>query len=167
MLYCNCAAKYGYHLDFTHLHQPFWRRKWQPTPVFLPGDAHGQRSLVGYSSWGHKESDTTEQLTHTHTLSLKGEREKRWTQSFFKDGLTTDCLEDTVLSHYPFLIPLALAKAAVGHRRAGRNYSTFKVRRGGREKIPLRQGKEQWLRLAGAAVKRYPTSKVRETQVRW
>ena len=31
-----------------------WRRKWQPTPVFLPGKAHGQRSLVGYSPWGHK-----------------------------------------------------------------------------------------------------------------
>ena len=34
--------------------------KWQPTPVFLPGESHGQRSLVGYSPWGHKESDTTE-----------------------------------------------------------------------------------------------------------
>ena len=37
-----------------------WRRKWQPTPVFLPGKFHGQRSLVGYSPWGHQESDTTE-----------------------------------------------------------------------------------------------------------
>ena len=40
-----------------------WRRKWQPTPVFLPGKFHGQRSLVGYSSQNHKESDMTEQ-TH-------------------------------------------------------------------------------------------------------
>ena len=39
-----------------------WRRKWQPTPVFLPGEFHGQRSLVGYSPWGRKESDTTERL---------------------------------------------------------------------------------------------------------
>ena len=39
-----------------------WRRKMQPTPVFLPGQSHGQRSLVGYSSRGHKESDTTERL---------------------------------------------------------------------------------------------------------
>ena len=39
-----------------------WRRKWQPTPVLLPGKFHGQRSLVGYSPWGCKESDTTEQL---------------------------------------------------------------------------------------------------------
>ena len=47
-----------------------------------------------------------------------------------------------------------------------RSYSTFKVRRGGSEEIPLDQGKEQWLCFAGAAVKRFPTSKVRETQVR-
>ena len=44
-----------------------WRREWQPTPVFLPGEFHGQRSLVGYSPWNHKELDTTEELTHTHT----------------------------------------------------------------------------------------------------
>ena len=37
-----------------------WRRKWQPTPVFLPGKSHGQRSLTGYNPLGHKESDTTE-----------------------------------------------------------------------------------------------------------
>ena len=42
-----------------------WRRKWQPTPVFLPGKSHGLRILVGYSPWGHKESDTTEQIHFT------------------------------------------------------------------------------------------------------
>ena len=46
-----------------------WRRKWQPTLVLLPGKFHGQRSLVGYSPWGHKESDTTERL-HFHFLSI-------------------------------------------------------------------------------------------------
>ena len=40
-----------------------WRREWQPTPVFLSGGAHGQRSLVGYGLWGHKESDMTEGLS--------------------------------------------------------------------------------------------------------
>ena len=39
-----------------------WRRKWQPTPVLVPGKVHGLRSLVGYSPWGRKESDMTEQL---------------------------------------------------------------------------------------------------------
>ena len=48
---------------------------------------------------------------------------------------------------------------------AERSYSTFKVRRCGCEEIPLVQGKEQQLCFAGAALKRYPTSKVRETQV--
>ena len=42
--------------------------KWQPTPVLLPGEAHGRKSLVGYSPWGLEESDTTEQL---HFTSLK------------------------------------------------------------------------------------------------
>ena len=40
-----------------------WSRKWKPTPVFLPGKFHGQGSLEGYSSWGHKELDKTEQLS--------------------------------------------------------------------------------------------------------
>ena len=40
-----------------------WRRAWQPTPVFLPGGSHGQRSLAGCSPRGHKDSDTTERLT--------------------------------------------------------------------------------------------------------
>ena len=46
-----------------------WRRAWQPTPVFLPGESHGQRSLAGYSPWGRKESDTTERLStqYLHT----------------------------------------------------------------------------------------------------
>ena len=56
-----------------------WRRKWQPTLVFLPGKAHGQRSLAVCSLWGCKELDTTEQLsmcarsctpTHTHTHTI-------------------------------------------------------------------------------------------------
>ena len=39
-----------------------WRREWPSIPVFWPGESHGQRSLAGYSPWGHKESDTTERL---------------------------------------------------------------------------------------------------------
>ena len=54
-----------------------------------------------------------------------------------------------------------------GCRRAERSYSTFKVRRGSGEEILRVQGKEQQLCFAGAAVKRYRMSKVRETQVRW
>ena len=46
------------------------RRKWQPTPVFLPGESHGQKSLAGYSPWGRKESDTTERPNTTHRMDL-------------------------------------------------------------------------------------------------
>ena len=56
------------------------RRKWEPTPVFLPGKSHGQRNQVGYNPWGYKESDMTEQLsmhataptckTHTETITF-------------------------------------------------------------------------------------------------
>ena len=48
-----------------------WKSKWQPTPGLLPGKSHGQRSLVGYSPWGHKEWDTTEWLhfTSLHFIS--------------------------------------------------------------------------------------------------
>ena len=47
------------------------RRKWQTTPVSLPGEFHGHRSLLGYSPRGRKESDTTERLTHTHTSLVR------------------------------------------------------------------------------------------------
>ena len=40
-----------------------WKREWLPTPIFLPGESYGERSLVGYSPWGHKESETAKQLT--------------------------------------------------------------------------------------------------------
>ena len=42
-----------------------WRKAWRPTPVFLPGKSHGQRGLVGYSAWGHRESGRTELVTLT------------------------------------------------------------------------------------------------------
>ena len=42
-----------------------WRRKWQPTPVFLPGESHVQRSLAGYSPQGHKKLDTTESFSQS------------------------------------------------------------------------------------------------------
>ena len=52
-------------LSHNCTHLTCWRRKWQPSPVPLPGKLHGQRSVVGYSPWGRKESDTTEQLHFT------------------------------------------------------------------------------------------------------
>ena len=47
-------------LHFTHFFLYRWRRKWQPTPVFLPGESQEQRGLAGHGPWGHKGLDTTE-----------------------------------------------------------------------------------------------------------
>ena len=61
-----------------------WRREWQPTPVFLPGESHGQRSLVGYSPWGSKEPDTIERAYtwfrgEVNTLKLDLRSDWIWT----------------------------------------------------------------------------------------
>ena len=61
-----------------------WTKAWQSTPVFLPGESHGWRSLVGYSSCGHKETDTTKQLSTLHARhchrclgSIREQRERK------------------------------------------------------------------------------------------
>ena len=50
-----------------------WRRQWQSTPVFLPGESQGQRSLIGCSPWGPEELDTTEELHFHFSPSCTGE----------------------------------------------------------------------------------------------
>ena len=64
---CLQCRRPGFH---PWVRKILWRRAWQPTPVLLPGESHGQRRLVGYSPWGHKGSDTTEQLILYFLLSL-------------------------------------------------------------------------------------------------
>ena len=54
---------------FVYMYAYLWRRQWHPTPVLLLGKSHGRRSLVGYSPWGRKESDTTERLHFHFSLS--------------------------------------------------------------------------------------------------
>ena len=57
----NAPANAGDKRDGFHPWvRKIWRRAWQPTPVFLPGESHGQRSLADCSLWGHKESDMPE-----------------------------------------------------------------------------------------------------------
>ena len=66
---CHCRRRKRCGFDPWVKKMP-WRRAWQPTPVFLPGESNGQRSLVGYSPWGHKELDTTERLHfHFHIIA--------------------------------------------------------------------------------------------------
>ena len=48
-----------------------WKREWLPTPVFLPGESHEQKSLVGYSPSGHKKTDTTERLSTAQSFSCE------------------------------------------------------------------------------------------------
>ena len=97
-----------------------WRRKWQPTPVFLPGKFHGQRSLVGNSPWDVKESDMTEQLsahTRTHTTSKRiyllpriPGRASLSPSKFFLDGTTVP--HSTTCSGFPLpqsIVHVALA----------------------------------------------------------
>ena len=56
-----CYVKTKEEINFNeHLICGYWRRQWQPTPVFLPGESQGRRSLVGRRLWGRTESDTTE-----------------------------------------------------------------------------------------------------------
>ena len=65
----NWATFTYFHFYFALMYNPHpWRRKWQPTPVFLPGKFHRQRSLTSYSPWGHKESGTVE---HTRTTPIQ------------------------------------------------------------------------------------------------
>ena len=58
---CQCRRYKRYRFD-PWVGKITCRRAWQPTPIFLLGKSHGQMSLVGYSPWGPKELDTTEQL---------------------------------------------------------------------------------------------------------
>ena len=66
-----------------------WRRKWQPTPVFLPGESHGQRRRAGYSPWRRKESDMTERL---HFLLFLGKPGMLQSMESFKESDTTEWL---------------------------------------------------------------------------
>ena len=67
-LICQCRRQKRHRFD-PWVGKILWRRKWQPTPVFLPWEFHGQRSLAGYSPWGHKESDTTWWLNSNNNTS--------------------------------------------------------------------------------------------------
>ena len=73
-----------------------WRRAWQPTPLFLLGKSYGPRSLASHSPWGHKESDTTEQLsTFCHKQSWPS---KRFTV-FLTPGVIPECYNNRSVNH--------------------------------------------------------------------
>ena len=96
------------------LYLPIGRRKWQSTPVLLPGKSHRQRSLVGYSLWGCKQSDTTERL-HFHTMV---EVMKIMVTSFKRSRACTATLSapNPAAGHRRPMLPLETP----GHSRASR-----------------------------------------------
>ena len=72
---CRKCKRQGFDPWVGKIH---WRRAWQPTPVFLPGEFHGQRNLAGYSPCSCKKSDTTERLSTLHLSRTLGVRLPRW-----------------------------------------------------------------------------------------
>ena len=80
-----------------------WRRKWQPTPVFLPGESHGQRSLAGYCPLGHTESDTTEATWHEHSEFLCISSLKRSMLSTIKPYQTDSTVVTTERMELPLI----------------------------------------------------------------
>ena len=75
-----------------------WRRAWQPTPVFLPEESHGQRSPAGNGPWGHKESDTTKATEHTqHTTNKPTDPKVKSTRTnVFKTDISYSTCPDVV-----------------------------------------------------------------------
>ena len=74
-----------------------WRRKWQPTPVFLPGKAHGQRSLAGYSPLGHKESATTEMTKYACMRNFRWEKIMLWIDPWKTHSAWSYMVEELIL----------------------------------------------------------------------
>ena len=67
----TCRRRYKRHRFYPWLGKVSWRRAWKLTPVFMPGESHGQRSLVGYSPYGRKESDVTERILQMKKLKIR------------------------------------------------------------------------------------------------
>ena len=84
-----------------------WRRKWQSTPVFLPGKSHGWRRLVGYSPWGCKELDTTERL---HFLSNELEPQVAQVAHLFRCLLGFLLFSPVISCSWILILPLGFLK---------------------------------------------------------
>ena len=76
------------------------RRAWQPTPVFLPGESHGQKSLASYSPWGHKESDTTEVTEHACSMCVRPCVSPTPVCPDFAGGVLCLCVSELVMTTY-------------------------------------------------------------------
>ena len=89
---CQCGRHKRWEFDPWIWKIP-WKRAWQPTPIFLPGESHGQRSLAGYSPWGYKESDTTEHTTIHTTWHLNRQGPQQSRCQVFNENSSLTCPE--------------------------------------------------------------------------
>ena len=105
-----------------------WRREWQPTPVFSPGEFHGQGSLTGCSPWDCKESDTTQQLIHTYIQDLNIYFSKKDTQTANKHEKMlniTNCWGNTNQNHSKTLPHICQDGHYQNHRRQVLTWSNW------------------------------------------
>ena len=86
---CQCSRHKRFEFN-PWVRMILWRKKWQPTPLFLSGESHGLKSLAGYSPWGYKESNTTEATKHMHM------RRTNWQTIVIKIGCCSErkCTSD-------------------------------------------------------------------------
>ena len=77
-----------------------WRRAWQPTQVFLPGESRGQGSLAGYRPWGHKELETTEHWCHSHINDLERSEYSFYYLGIFRNVIMSETLPRTIGSPF-------------------------------------------------------------------
>ena len=92
-LTCQCRSNKRHRFD-RRVRKITWRKAWQPTPVFLAGEWHGERSLTGYHPWGHRESDMTEATQHSTQV-----RENKLIKKWFEVNRNPNKWNTYVLSH--------------------------------------------------------------------
>ena len=101
-----------------------WSRKWQPTPLFLPREFHEQRSLLGYSPWGCKESDTTE---HAYMHNKKVHRIKYNQSVLHACSWSLSCLFAHLCHNYYFCLWLNKKRLKFQGKRAGNRKRVFSL----------------------------------------
>ena len=105
-----------------------WRRTWQPTPVFLPRESHEQRSLMGYSPWGHKESEMTNSLTsyHKREFYFSEEPHPDWQHLLLLAEERWGALLIEFMPLHPFLLvkPLPTGRSSSNNITVARSWTT-------------------------------------------
>ena len=94
------ACQYSRHRLDPWVRKIPWRTKWQPTPVFLPGESHGQRSLAGYIPWGCIELDTTDQLNHPQCYGEGKPGGETYCVAVGRESVKAPCCNEVIYSRF-------------------------------------------------------------------